>query len=440
MAINKGLCPVKRGGILNAGTRVRKARLRQGLTQSELAGEEYSAAYVSIIESGKREPSERVLKAFARTLGVTYEELATGRPPDAEAELEVELLAARRKLFAGEGQEAVSSYRRIGRRADQYELDEIAERASLGEAFCMEHAGRYEDAVEAYDRLQSRIPDEHTEAKADAVAGRARCISMLGDVPYATHVLEGFRSHLERSGLVDPDALLRIHISLVALYYQRGLIKRAGLAAETALSLSARSGDPEKVAGMHINVARVFMKNQKYGAAARSFRAAEKIYRDLGFEAELGMTHLARAFLMKEQERFADARLDLDRALEIFEGIGDGVNQARCLRQLAVLDRLENKVDQAIFLLQRSTRVASKQPAVATAITNRELGLCYAAKKESNRARSSFKKAIDLLEKSGDTSELAATYRALGDSLRQEKDYQKACEAYRSAAVVLEAA
>ncbi|HEY7875743.1 MAG TPA: helix-turn-helix transcriptional regulator [Actinomycetota bacterium] len=419
---------------------MRKARLRQGLTQSELAGDEYSAAYVSIIEAGKREPSEKVLRTFAEKLGLTFEELALGRPPDAEADLEQELVSARRALFAGDAEDAMSAFRRIGRRADQFGLERVAERAALGAALGLERTGQFEDAAGAYEQLQVSLPDEHTEAKADAVAGRARCISMLGDVAYATYLLEGFLSHLERSRLQDPDALLRIHMSLVALYFQGGLTVQAGEAADVALSMSARARDQEKVAGMHINVARVLMDRGKYAAAARSFRSAEKIYSNLGYEAELGMTYLARAFLMKEQKRFADARSDLERALEIFEAADDAVNQSRALRQLAVLERIAGHVEQAVFLLQRAARVTTTQPAVATAITNRELGLCHAAMKDLGKARTYFNKAIGLLEKTGDTHELAVTYRALGDALRDEKDYRKACDAYRLAAVALEAA
>lgn len=425
---------------MDAGTRLRKARLRTGLTQSELAGEEYSAAYVSIIESGKREPSERVLKAFAQRLGMTYEELALGRPPDAEADLERELLTAREKLFAGDPEDAKAMYRRIGRRAEQYGLQDIWERAALGEIFCLERAGRFDDAADAYQDLQARLADEHAENKSDAVAGRARCIAMQGDIAYATYLLEGFLSHLERSKLADPDALLRINMSLVAIYFQGGLMQQAASAADVALGLAKEARDPEKIAGMHINVARVLMERGKHSAAARSFRSAEKIYRELRFEGELGMTHLARAFLMRQQERFAEARSDLDEAARIFEATGDKVNHARALRQQAVLERLQGNVDQAIFLLQRSARIETKQPALAAAITGRELGLCYAAKKETAKARTHFKKAIDLLETSGNNNELAATYRALGDALRDEKDYQKACDAYRSAAIALEAA
>jgi transcriptional regulator with XRE-family HTH domain len=45
-----------------------------------VAGERYTHAYISTIESGKREPSNEALHYFAQRLGVEPEELWTGRP------------------------------------------------------------------------------------------------------------------------------------------------------------------------------------------------------------------------------------------------------------------------------------------------------------------------------------------------------------------------
>lgn len=424
---------------MSVGKRLKDARIAAGLTQGELAAPDYSAAYVSVIEAGKREPSEQVLKYFAKRLRMTYEELATGRPPDAEAALEKDITDARRMLFAGRSDEAIKSLRRVLRRARDYGLDELAERAALGEAFCIERSGGFEEAAELYESLQASIPDSHTSNKAEAVSGRSRCIRVLGDVPYATYILESFLSHLERQGLSDPAALLRIHISLIAAYFQAGLARQAGASAQEALSLQSQVADPDKVGSMHINIARVFMERGDFDAAAKSFRQAERIYSELDFQSELGMTHLAHAFLMKKQERLEDARTDLERAFEIFERTEDTVNQGRALRQLGTVERLLGNTERAIFLAQRSSKLADGQPS-SLAISHRELALCYADLGDSAKVRANFKKAINLLEASGDNYELAITYRCWGDALRDEKDYEKACNLYRSAAVALEAA
>jgi transcriptional regulator with XRE-family HTH domain len=55
----------------NLGKRVRNARIAAGLRQRDLAGDEWTAAYVSRIESGQRRPSLQVLTTLAERMGVT---------------------------------------------------------------------------------------------------------------------------------------------------------------------------------------------------------------------------------------------------------------------------------------------------------------------------------------------------------------------------------
>src|SRR5690348_8394681 len=63
------------------GRRVLRLRTERGLTQRQLAEPAYTAAYVSTLESGKVRPSEAALRHLATRLGVSYEELTTGRDP-----------------------------------------------------------------------------------------------------------------------------------------------------------------------------------------------------------------------------------------------------------------------------------------------------------------------------------------------------------------------
>jgi tetratricopeptide (TPR) repeat protein len=191
---------------------------------------------------------------------------------------------------------------------------------------------------------------------------------------------------------------------------------------------------------MHINLARVLLERGNYAEAAKAFDVAEDLFRRAGLQVEIGRAHLARAFLMKRQERHKEAISDLEEALRIFEDTGNETNHVRALSELGGLQRVMGRHDQAVFTLERAARMASKNQPASAAISYRELALCYVELGQPAKVRSSFKKAIQLLEASGDKYELAVTYRAWGDALREEKDYQKACDAYRSAAIALEAA
>lgn len=59
------------------GRRIRALRLARGLSQEDLAGP-YSRAYVSLIEAGGIQPSERGIQTLAERLGVEPSAIVAG--------------------------------------------------------------------------------------------------------------------------------------------------------------------------------------------------------------------------------------------------------------------------------------------------------------------------------------------------------------------------
>jgi transcriptional regulator with XRE-family HTH domain len=60
------------------GERVKCLRLERGISQRDLAEPGISYAYISRIEAGNRQPSEKTLRALAKRLGVTVLYLEMG--------------------------------------------------------------------------------------------------------------------------------------------------------------------------------------------------------------------------------------------------------------------------------------------------------------------------------------------------------------------------
>ncbi len=69
------------------GRRLREHRIAAGLTQAELAQRRFSHAYVSVLEAGKREPSQQALTYFANKLRVPVEALWADKGVDWTVEL-----------------------------------------------------------------------------------------------------------------------------------------------------------------------------------------------------------------------------------------------------------------------------------------------------------------------------------------------------------------
>ena len=57
------------------GTRIRDLRVAKGMTQTALSGNGISSGYVSLIESGKRTPSDKMVREIAQRLGVPVDDL-----------------------------------------------------------------------------------------------------------------------------------------------------------------------------------------------------------------------------------------------------------------------------------------------------------------------------------------------------------------------------
>ena len=419
------------------GTRLRQLRVAKGLTQRELAAPRYTHSYVSTIEAGRRQPSRKALEHFATRLGVGIEELVTGRPPDLRARLELRLQEARIALSAGQLEEADETFTSVVREAKRFGLPRIEARAEEGLGLWLERQGMPGDALEHYQRAEEILRQEPSNLRADAVAGQARCLEALGDVRYAIHVLESLVHTLERENLQDPDALVRLHASLVDAYLDAGLYKRAAESAAELERLAPRLTDAFRVGMMHINVARLYLTQGRIDDAERSLTRAEDAFRQASLKTEMGDAHLARGYVLSREERFEEAREQLEQALAIFQETADEKDLTRTLNELARVERLEGRIDRARELLERSIALMGDSDTPILAWAHRELGLLLFDQNPTG-AEKNLRIAIELYERSEHAVDFAVTYRALGDLLCTRGEREAGCEAYRTGILALE--
>src|SRR3954452_22114378 len=94
------------------GARLRRLRAERGLLQSDLVGDGVSASYVSLLESGRRQPTPPVAAALANRLGVPLELLLNGASDADLQEARLNLDYAELALRSGEPDSAPSAFRR----------------------------------------------------------------------------------------------------------------------------------------------------------------------------------------------------------------------------------------------------------------------------------------------------------------------------------------
>ena len=97
------------------GIRIRDLRVAKGMTQTALSGNGISSGYMSLIESGKRTPSAKMVREIARRLGVPAERAARGACESVDSrqsdQARVDVNFARMSLANGNPAEAVADHR-----------------------------------------------------------------------------------------------------------------------------------------------------------------------------------------------------------------------------------------------------------------------------------------------------------------------------------------
>jgi transcriptional regulator with XRE-family HTH domain len=72
------------------GQRIRRLRQERALSLAQVAGDEFSRAFLNQVEAGRSQPSTRVLRVIAARLGTQVEYLLTGSAPTLEREITLE--------------------------------------------------------------------------------------------------------------------------------------------------------------------------------------------------------------------------------------------------------------------------------------------------------------------------------------------------------------
>jgi tetratricopeptide (TPR) repeat protein len=413
------------------GKRLRRLRLERGLTQRELAAPEYTDAYVSTIEAGRRQPSQRALEYFATRLDVSVEELATGKPQDLEAQLELRVHEARIALSAGRSDEAETALAEAARGAKHFGLSIIQAKVEEARGLIGERNGDPEGALHHYQTAEDLLREEPATARVDAIDGKARCFTSLGDVRYAIHLLESLLAELGRAGLDDPNALARIHAGLVYSYVDAGLYPQAAESADELDRLEPRLTDPVRIGQMHLHVAQLHLVQGKVRDALRSLQRCEEAYRQADLKVETGYAQLARGYVLTRDGKLQQARKHLERARAIFEETADQKDLMRTLNELARIERLQGNIPRATELLERSISLIGNADVPILAWARRELGLVL-SEQDPTSAEKNLRMAIELYERSEQPVELALSYGVLGDLLTTRGESDAGCEAYKT--------
>lgn len=417
--------------------RIRRLRREKGLTQGQLGHPELSEPFISMIEAGKRQPSHQALQHIATRLGVDVEHLISGRPVGLEVDLELALQEGRRDVDNGTIDKALETVSRVVTTARREGFPRTQARGHELRGLIAERVETPSAALEHYRSALALWETEPMHLRAESVSGLARCIRQLETPQMALHTLSGFRQELESSGAADPGALMRTLTAMIYPFFAAGLPEKAAEAAREALTLEARVDDPEKLACMHMAVARSLSQEGHFADALHSLRRAEEIYLAGGWQSRVAKAQINEAIVLAKKEDYEGAEGKLLAALETLDGSPNRLDEALALNELAYVSRHMGQIASALGYLERARPLLEEGDIIEQAFNERELGICLTTT-DPDEAERHLTRAIDLYRIEGAAQELASTFNALADVYVKTGDTARAMQALRDGIAAVE--
>ncbi|GAB2993860.1 helix-turn-helix transcriptional regulator [Streptomyces pseudoechinosporeus] len=414
------------------GRRIRELRRQVGMSQAQLAGPQFSASYVSLVESGKRVPSPDIVATLADRLGVTPQSLQedddTASPPDEtkdearRIDLVGLLFKARKEEEEGFPDAAVKQLTEILDKYGEGPHHDVLWEVRWALARIHEENGR---ADESRRLLRELAADEYTRSTPDQMERVARYLAEL---------------NLRNGGL--PEALRFAHLAWAIAETHRGCANwaRAGTVLVSACTWSGFQSWGREVSDLLVAHADLSdrisrpLRNAVYLESAKLYcLAGDNEQARVLFERALEQIDPRQDIVAwaTGQYYLAMAELDLDQGLE--ERVTDRVAKARPVIevlgdpgmrvQLALLEgRLaltQGDHDRARFWADTA---AEAEPWPAT----HEVGMCllfaariYRSLGDMSTAAAMYRRAADMSDEAGTVYLCKLVWRELAELQEQ---------------------
>lgn len=428
------------------GARLRTLRRRAGLSQAELAGDDISESYVSLLEAGRRRPTEETVGRLAKRLGCPPSELTFGAP-GAPSLVRVEL-AIRRAEWETTSGGAARAVRRLREARAEPAIDAapwLAARADIALAKALEATGQLEEALTAWEAAATAAEAQPEYGwYAEASVGVCRCARELGHLEYALEVGSQFWERASLSprlaGVSDDDVVV-IGATLLSIYLELGDVRSSTALADRLVALADTTATPVAIGAAYWNAAVTAEAQGKIGDALRlaeraaaSFNLTSDARNKARLQTALGALHL-RA---QPPDPLEGLRL-LTAAEPVLKQFASAVDVAYCQTELARAHLLLDEPHQAADLAASTVRdleslgsVKLEQGRALTmlALANRTLG-------RVDEAARAAREATKLLESVGALRQAAAAWAELAEVCASLGDSPLALAAYRHATTLL---
>ncbi|HTW21660.1 MAG TPA: helix-turn-helix domain-containing protein [Mycobacteriales bacterium] len=415
------------------GQRLRATRVARGMTQETLAGTDISGAYVSRIEAGQRRPEPRVAQLLADRLGTTVEFLVTGVEPQYAEEVRLQLRYAELALNSGEAADAETQVAKLLTDSAN-ELGPLRLEAEWIHARSLEAVGRLEEAATAFEQIAA---DRGGRLWLPAVIALCRCYRDGGDLSRSIDVGETALRHARELGLEGTEDAVRLAVSLIGAYYERGDELYALQLCRATITAAERLQSPTARASAYWNASIIASRRGELDEAIRLAEKALALMADTDDIRSLARLRQQYGLLLLKQsppdaaaaeQHVRTARRDLG------DADGSSVDLARCDVVLARARLAAGDADGAEQLANQAFGQVADQGPFVQAEAAAILGIVEHQRGNRDEARRRYRSAVAALTAIGADRAAAALWFELGALFDEVGDAASARDAYRGAA------
>ncbi|WP_405877950.1 helix-turn-helix domain-containing protein [Streptomyces sp. NBC_01136] len=424
--------PLETSTAVGLGERIRLMRGKRGLKQQDLASTEISASYISLIESGKRVPSDAVLSALAERLECSVEFLRTGRDDHELEEARLRLAFGEMALRNGSNGEALQALSEL--LSNPSLLDPaMTRRARLGQATALEKLDRIEAAIAVLDDLH-REPDlaaGSAEWCQTAVA-LCRCYRNVGDITLSIEVGERAMSKLDALGLDVTVDHIQLGATLMSSYHLRGDLARAHLMGRKLIDAAEKQGARAARGAVYWNAGLVARsRGQLSEALALVERALALMSEDdnLRHLAMLKMNYGSLLLQVDEPEPARGKQL-LEEAQQLLAEVGNAPELALCEIGLADADAMLGHWDEAAAHAERALGLTGSESRIQAVAARGTLAEIHLLRGDVEQAVQCLQAATRQLRQFPPSHQVALNWRYLGDLWQRQGNASEALKAY----------
>ncbi|MEW6724432.1 MAG: tetratricopeptide repeat protein [Bacillota bacterium] len=425
---------------MSLGDRIRHARKALGMTQKQLAGDDFSAAFISQVERNVITPSLASLRIIAARLGQPVSHFLEADTGDRQNE--IDLLINLGKVYLtrnalAEAEANLAKAERIAGEIGDLHRQAIAIRNLGAVAF---YNGQQEQAVQHFQAALELLSNE--EVYQEIAAGHFSLASAYHHSGHLKLAIEHYLaslSALEQEGSSDTTFRVRILGNLGNAFCRLGDLEQGITYHEEALRLASEVSDFVHMGQNYMGLGLVYRDRGQLDKALECSQKGLEIFESLDNFKFIATLRVNIGVILADQGAWDDAYGHFLEAARLNQRISNPRGEAYARYELARYHLHRGEYSTALDCCQRSLELLEPlEDHLELARGQRLIGDACRAQGKLPRALEQYQLAAGLLQKLPVSTELAEVYHemaklhmALGDRDQALQFFQESSSLYR---------